>query len=56
MKKKQIGRLTLHRETIQRLNPSDLMAVAGADTWGPCGSLHCDDTYETVCEKCPPRY
>jgi hypothetical protein len=65
MKKKRPSKLSLHRETLQQLDPSYLHTLAGGDTAGvacaptfhgtckgtcqTCGSPTC---FETICTNC----
>jgi hypothetical protein len=46
MNKKRPSKLSLHRETIHRLESSDLRAVAGAS-----GQLGCDNTVNPSCRR-----
>ena len=48
MKKKRSSKLSLHRETLRKLDRSDLRTVAGAS-----GQLGCPNTLNT-CKTCFP--
>ncbi len=47
MKRKVPGKLFLHRETLRRLESSELRAIAGAT-----GQLGCDNTLNETCKTC----
>ena len=50
MKKKIEGKLTLNRETLRALNPSDLSGAAGGATYG----INCTSQSNTnaTCDSC----
>ena len=52
MQKKRPAKLFLHRETIQRLESSDLRTLAG----GATGGFGCGNTLNDTCKTCtcPP--
>lgn len=51
--KKQTPKLTLHRETLRNLSPSDLDQVAGGGpTTGCTGTAVCTATCTDTCDNC----
>lgn len=56
MKKKLLSRLTLHRETLRKLNPADLRTIdGGAPTFLSCQTCiaaTCNTCHYTACPNC----
>jgi hypothetical protein len=54
MKKKSLTKLSLHRETVHRLESSVLYTIAGGDTAG----VACAPTWNGTCKSCtcPPCF